>query len=140
MSVSQILHASCVSVAGKGLLILGRSGAGKSSLALQLMAFGAMLVADDRTEIWKEQGQIWAQCPIPLKGLIESRSIGLLASPALERVQIDLTVDLDQSEAERLPPFRHMSLLETRVALVHGKENPHLAPALLQYLRYGRQH
>ena len=35
---------------GRGLLILGPSGAGKSALALQLIALGARLVADDRTD------------------------------------------------------------------------------------------
>ena len=37
----EILHASCVAVAGRGLLIAGASGSGKSALALDLMAFGA---------------------------------------------------------------------------------------------------
>lgn len=46
-----ILHASCVALDGRGLLILGPSGSGKSALALELMALGADLVADDRTEI-----------------------------------------------------------------------------------------
>ena len=44
------LHASCIAVHGRGVLILGPSGAGKSSLALQLMALGADLVADDMIE------------------------------------------------------------------------------------------
>ena len=42
-----ILHASTVAIAGRGLLILGASGAGKSALALSLIALGAMLVADE---------------------------------------------------------------------------------------------
>ena len=46
-----ILHATCVAVDGRGLLILGPSGSGKSALALQLIALGAQLVADDRTRV-----------------------------------------------------------------------------------------
>ena len=38
----EILHASSVSVGDQGLLILGKSGAGKSSLALDLIALGAI--------------------------------------------------------------------------------------------------
>ena len=41
------LHASFVAINGRGVLILGPSGAGKSALALQLIAFGAKLVAGD---------------------------------------------------------------------------------------------
>ena len=44
-----MLHATTVALAGQGVLILGPSGSGKSGLALQLMAMGAELVADDRT-------------------------------------------------------------------------------------------
>ena len=58
-----IMHASCVAVQGKGVLILGPSGAGKSSLALQLMALGADLVADDRTEISVQNGAAIARSP-----------------------------------------------------------------------------
>ena len=42
------LHASAVALDGRGALLLGASGAGKSGLALRLMALGARLVADDR--------------------------------------------------------------------------------------------
>jgi HPr kinase/phosphorylase len=38
-----ILHASCVALNGRAVLITGKSGSGKSALALQLMAYGAML-------------------------------------------------------------------------------------------------
>jgi len=45
--VSSLYRASCVSVAGKALLIEGAPGSGKSSLALALIDRGAMLVGDD---------------------------------------------------------------------------------------------
>ena len=60
---AQILHASCVAWQGRGALILGRSGAGKSALALQLMAFGADLVSDDRTELLAEADVLTARAP-----------------------------------------------------------------------------
>ena len=46
MTAAVLLHASCVAVAGRAVLITGPSGSGKSSLALTLLAHGAALVAD----------------------------------------------------------------------------------------------
>ena len=55
------IHASCVALAGKGVLILGDSGAGKSDLALRLMDDGARLVADDRTELYASSAAGYAR-------------------------------------------------------------------------------
>lgn len=41
------LHASAVAIGGRALLLMGTSGAGKSSVALHLAAAGASLIADD---------------------------------------------------------------------------------------------
>ena len=45
------LHATCVSINGKGVLLLGPSSSGKSDLGLRLVDGGAQLVADDRVDI-----------------------------------------------------------------------------------------
>ena len=63
-----ILHASCVAIQGRAVLIIGASGRGKSGLALQLMAFGAKLVSDDRTEVVLEQGKLIARAPATIGG------------------------------------------------------------------------
>ncbi|MEF9600929.1 HPr kinase/phosphatase C-terminal domain-containing protein, partial [Paracoccus sp. PXZ] len=73
-----ILHASCIAHRGRGLLILGPSGAGKSTLALEMMAFGATLVADDRTILRREGGRIVADAPDSIRGRIEARGVGIL--------------------------------------------------------------
>ena len=46
---SETLHVSSVAVNGAAILISGRSGAGKSDLALRLIDRGATLVSDDYT-------------------------------------------------------------------------------------------
>ena len=43
------LHASAVAIAGKGVIVCGVSGAGKSSLANALVACGGQLISDDLT-------------------------------------------------------------------------------------------
>ena len=60
-----IVHASCVTVQGRGVLITGASGSGKSALALSLMALGADLVADDRVILSLDRGRVMASAPVP---------------------------------------------------------------------------
>jgi len=60
------LHATAVAFDQKAVVITGPSGAGKSSLALQMMAFGADLVADDQVILTSNQHRlclpwIWAK-------------------------------------------------------------------------------
>ena len=78
MTSPVLLHASCVAISGRGVLIIGPSGSGKSALALQLMAFGASLVADDQTELTVQGGTLIARCPPTMSGLIEARGLGIL--------------------------------------------------------------
>ena len=47
-----IIHATLVSLQNKGILLKGKSGSGKSDLALRLIENkGAILVADDMVEL-----------------------------------------------------------------------------------------
>ena len=105
------IHASCVAVAGRGILLMGPSGAGKSDLALRLIDRGAMLVADDRCDIWIEDGQLWAAPPANLAGLIEVRGLGIWPQTFLPKAPLSLAVDL-QSSYDRFP----MGGLERQIA------------------------
>lgn len=133
-----IVHASCVELRGRGLLILGRSGAGKSTLALDMMALGAGLVADDRTALVREGDRIIADAPATIRGQIEARGVGILGAVPSGPVPLALVVDLDRPEPERLPPHRLHPLLGLDLPLVLGAERAHLCSALLQYLAGGR--
>ena len=134
-----IVHATSVAVDGRGLLILGPSGAGKSSLALRLIALGARLVADDRTELTAQDGRLLARCPDPIRGLIEARGLGLLRAPTLEQAEIALVADLARTEDQRLPPRRRITMLGCEIDLVLRAQNDHFPAALMLYLGYGRQ-
>lgn len=137
-----VLHASCVAVGDRAVLILGASGRGKSGLALQLMALGAVLVADDRTcvELRGEEAkkQVMAEAPPVLHGLIEARGVGLLTAEAVGPVPVALVVDMDRTETERLPPLRSFTLLGQTLPLVHMVDSPAFPAAILQYLKGGR--
>jgi HPr kinase/phosphorylase len=139
LSESLTLHATCVAVEGRGVLISGPSGCGKSSLALALMAHGARLVADDRVTLSLRDGALWAECPPAIAGMIEARGIGLLAADALGGAEVMVAVDLGQVEEARLPPLRTVTYLGRTVALVLGQAGPHFPAALLHYVRAGRK-
>lgn len=132
------IHASAVEVAGKGLLILGPSGSGKSSLALQMMALGARLIADDRVVLTRDGDAIIADCPPRIAGLIEARGIGLRRAEPAGRSRVALAVDLGEDEPDRLPPPRFTTLHGVRIPLVLGPLGPHLGVSLRQLMIFGR--
>ncbi|WP_411911809.1 HPr kinase/phosphorylase [Rhodovulum sulfidophilum] len=134
---SCILHASTVAHRGRAVLIRGASGAGKSALALQLMALGAELVADDRTILTRTGSGLLASAPEAIRGLIEARRVGLLRAAAVASAPVVLAVDLDTSETERLPPARVTEILGESLPLLRRVDRPYFAAAILQYLIAG---
>ncbi|MFC4214683.1 HPr kinase/phosphorylase [Pseudophaeobacter arcticus] len=135
-SPSLTLHASCVALGGRGVLIRGASGSGKSSLALQLMAYGADLVADDQVQIWQQDAGIYARSP-GAGGLIEARFVGILTVAAVTETAICAIIDLDQVETERLPAMRHEELLGQQIQIFRRIEDSHFAAAVIQFLKSG---
>jgi HPr kinase/phosphorylase len=138
LTEAALLHASAVAVEGRGVLILGASGAGKSSLALQLIALGAQLVSDDQTELHRNGPHLIGRAPPSLANMIEARGLGLLHSPALAQAAITLIVDLDQTETQRLPPQRSMTILGATMPLILGSQSNHFSAAILCYLKGSR--
>ena len=134
-----VVHATCVAIAKRGLLIIGPSASGKSALGLALMALGAKLVADDRTVLANKTGRLIAKCPPTLRGLIEARGLGLLRGQTVASAAITLVVDLGQTETDRLPPHRNTTLCGVTCALVLGQQSPHFPAALMAYMLGGRQ-
>lgn len=104
MSKRSRLHASCVSVDGNGILLLGEPGAGKSDLSLRLIDRGAQLVADDQVELILHGKAIEAAAPESIAGLIEVRGVGIFRMEFAGRVPVLLVVQLAKLEwIERLP-------------------------------------
>ena len=132
------LHASCVAYDNRAVLIKGRSGSGKSSLALQLMAYGARLVADDQVLISEKDGWPMAQAIAPISGMIEARYFGLLAADPMEEARLAVVVDLDHIETERLPPERQLQLFSQPIPLFHKAETEAFPAAIMQYLKGGK--
>ena len=106
------LHlATCVSIGGRGLMIEGSPGVGKSSLALALIDRGALLVGDDGVAVERAGDRLLARPAPATTGLMEVRGLGLLTMPTVAVVPIALVLVLDRdaprfiTEAE--PADRH---------------------------------
>ena len=134
---SLTLHASAVTAHGRGLLILGSAGAGKTTLAVEMIALGARLIADDRTEVANGAEGLKLSAPQALSGLVELRGIGLIRLPALASAPLAFAVDLDHEAGSRLPEPGVLPLLDTAVPRIFGKGRAGLAPALMALLQAG---
>ena len=129
------IHGCVIAGAARAALILGAAGAGKSSLALDLMARGARLVADDRVVLQARDGALIASAPISLAGLIEVRGIGIARVAAQSSAAVSLVVDLDRAAAARLPDpltWQHSGIT---LRLIAGREVPRLCTMLELWLR-----
>ena len=110
-AASASVHASAVLVGDRAVLIRGPSGAGKSRLAFDLILAGragqiapALLIGDDRVYL-ETQGDQLAVRPAPeLAGLIEIRGLGIRRCDFANEAIVGLVVDLNATDAERLPP------------------------------------
>lgn len=135
-----LLHASCVALSPhSGLLIMGPSGSGKSSLALMLMAFGARLVSDDQVKITRDLAsqELYATAAPNIEGMIEARGLGILRAETLSSCVLRGIVDMALVERDRLPPLRKRTLIGTEIPVFHRVEGPQFAPALIQWLKGG---
>ena len=72
------IHATLISFHNKGILLTGKSGVGKSDVALRMiMEKGAVLVADDRVDLVCANGNLFGSCPKNIRGLLEVRNVGI---------------------------------------------------------------
>jgi serine kinase of HPr protein (carbohydrate metabolism regulator) len=112
-----LLHASCVAIGGRAVLIGGDSGAGKSDLALRLIDRGAVLVCDDQVALRNENGRLLAAAPSTIAGQIEVRGLGIVAMPHVSPMPVALLIELD-APLERMPEPRTRTLCGLAVPAV----------------------
>ncbi|MDQ0857307.1 HPr(Ser) kinase/phosphatase [Bacillus sp. V2I10] len=97
------VHGVLVDVYGVGVLIVGKSGVGKSETALELVKRGHRLVADDCVEIRQEdQDTLIGNAPDLIEHLLEIRGLGIInvmtlfgAGAVRSYKRITLIIDLE---------------------------------------------
>ena len=104
MTESMLVHGTTVAIGEQAVLLRGKSGSGKSDLALRLIDAGARLVADDQTELSRHGETLLVRPPAAIAGLIEVRGVGILPVASLDEARLALIVDLVAPQhVERLP-------------------------------------
>lgn len=129
----QTVHASCVALDGRAVLLMGVSGSGKSDLAVRLIDRGWSLVSDDYVTLERRGGKLVAAPPQQIAGRMEVRHVGLIRLPFVTGVPVCLAIFLDR-EPERLPDadvWNHAGIAVPAFAL-HGLEPS--APLKVEHL------
>lgn len=120
------LHASAALFEGRGVLVRGASGAGKTRLVLDLVddatARGrdGALIADDRVAVRVHHGRLVARVPAAIAGRVELRGLGIVDTPFEPAGVIALVVDVEDAPPPRMPEE------ETRFAEIAGVVLPRL--------------
>ncbi len=137
LSPTTSIHGVLIDVLGVGILLLGKSGIGKSEAALELVLRGHRLVADDIVEIHKRPpDMIYGSGSEIIKHHMEIRGLGIInikdlfgISAVRDQKKIELVVELsdwnDEEEYDRLgvEEQRH-SILEVPLPLLRVPIRP----------------
>jgi HPr kinase/phosphorylase len=125
------LHGVLVDVMGVGVLMLGKSGIGKSECALDLVLRGNRLVADDVVELkLRPPATIYGSCTALLRHHMEIRGLGIInikdlygVSAVRERKKVELVIEL--VDLEELEDYDRLGVDE-RTYDILGVEIPYL--------------
>jgi len=134
---SKILHASSVEIDGKGVVILGKSGSGKSNLAIKLISMGAKLISDDQTYFKLKDNKIIISKPKTTPNFIEARGIGLIKTPMVMSAKLFCFVNITNIELERLPYEEKKYCFGKKIKMIGFNPTYNNESALFLSLRYG---
>lgn len=92
-----LTHGTAIALRGRGILLTGPSGAGKTDLALRAISAGAHLIADDAVDIRLIEGRLCAALPKGARPLMAVREIGIVPpARAVDSAPLALCVSLER--------------------------------------------
>lgn len=115
------MHASFVLWRNKGILFRGKSGSGKSELALKFIENkNAVLVADDVVALKTRQNKLWGYAQENIRGLLEIRNVGISRYEFAAEAEVSLLVNLVQykENLERLPKNKTENILGVEIPAI----------------------
>jgi HPr kinase/phosphorylase len=130
LSATTSLHGVLIDVLGVGILILGRSGIGKSECALDLVLRGHRLVADDIVEIKRKGDGLIGRSSDIIRHHMEVRGLGIInvkdlfgVSAVRDQKKVELVVILEawreEQEYDRLGvDENHYTILDLDVPTI----------------------
>lgn len=137
--MSGLHQLTCVAIDGRGVIIDGPPGSGKSSLALALIDRRARLVGDDGLALATLGGKLIASPAPATAGLIEVRNLGIVTMPYADQVPVSLVLMLDPDAPRFIDAPEWREVLGVQIPLVClWPDSPALAlRAELALAKYG---
>jgi HPr kinase/phosphorylase len=136
MAPQTSIHGVLLDVLGIGVLLLGKSGIGKSETALDLVVRGHRLVADDIVELRRKAGFVFGSGSGIIRHHMEIRGLGIINIKDLFGIaavrktkKVELVVELvewrENEEYDRLGvDERHYPILDHNVSMVRVPVRP----------------
>ena len=125
------MHGVFLQIYGKGVLLTGESGMGKSEIALELIKKGHLLVADDRVDCAVIHKQIIGQAPEILKQMLEIRGVGIInvskmfgVASVLDKARVDLNIHIEPWEPDK--QYDRLGIEEKKYTDILGVQIPKL--------------
>lgn len=78
LAKTETIHGNLLELYGKGVLIIGNSGTGKSETTIELIKHNHMFIADDAIECKRVFNKVIGQAPKKFSGFIEVRGLGII--------------------------------------------------------------
>ena len=124
------LHACLLEIFSEGVLLMGKSGIGKSETSLELIKKGHCLVSDDKVDISLVRDKLIGRAPDLILGMMEVRGIGIIDVPRMfginslkESARINFAIKLvpfsERLQVERIGmQTEHIEILDEKVPCI----------------------
>ena len=123
------LHGVLMNIYGRGVLITGESGIGKSEIAIDLIKRGHTLISDDRVDVYRAHNRLYGEAPELLKGFIELRGVGIINVPRVfgvtsvdDSTRIECIFHLKKTDME--DSFDRLGMENSQTEVIQGVTIP----------------